>query len=111
MRNWYAAVPALVAALLLTVLPACSGRQLVPDGAGPIENPHVTARVAPRDMDIPVRLQRSAGEFCPPSVNGDFAMAIFYLFVLVGYLLYWVGEVICEAANAPPESSDEEGAE
>lgn len=108
MRNWFAAVPASVAALLLTVLPACSGRQVVPDGVGPIENPHVTARVAPRDADIPVRLQRAAGEFCPPSFDANAATAIFYLFVLIGYILYWVGDAIWEAAQADTGTSSEE---
>ena len=113
MKKWSSAVPALVAALLIALLPACGMSPA--RHSGPIENPHGAARVAPRDADIPVRIQRTAGEFCPPSISAGgehaWALALVYVFVLIGYCIGWcfysLGELIYEAINEESPDGDE----
>lgn len=102
------ALPALVAAFLLTLLPACATN--APQRSGPIENPHIVERVAPRDADVPARIARTAGGFDAPEIHADGVGALFlpfaYLFAYIGYFIGWcfykAGEAIWEAITSPP---------
>jgi hypothetical protein len=57
-------VPALLACLVLVLVPACAGPRYFYGEArverGPIANPHIVERVAPRDPDIPQGIERGA---------------------------------------------------
>ena len=80
-------LPALIASFVLVFAPACAGpRQHVAPGfdPGPIANPHVARRVAPRDPDVPRVIQRSAGQ-----LSGDEALFLFYLFYYIFYGIVW----------------------
>ncbi len=101
MRRALGAVPAFAAALLLAILPACGfPRWMYPstvEYAGPIENPHIAERVAPRDPELPARIERQAGEFCPPAPAGE----LWFLFLFYGifYLGYAIGWCFVELVN------------
>lgn len=51
---------ALVAALILALMPACASFFRYADMRGPIASPHVVERVAPRDPDVPPGIERGA---------------------------------------------------
>jgi hypothetical protein len=115
MRRALEAIPAFAAALLLAILPAC---KLAPwmyppavESAGPIENPHITARVAPRDPDLPARIERQAGEYDPP--GADACMYLFWFFVYAVYGFCWcvveLVELICEALASDTEVEEVQG--
>jgi hypothetical protein len=105
MRRALGAIPAFAAAFLLAVLPACGFAPWMQPSpveyAGPIENPHIAARVAPRDPDLPARIERQAGEYDPP--GADACMYLFWFFVYAVYGFCWclveLVELICEALN------------
>lgn len=93
---------ALVAALLLSFLPACGVTpRPAPVLDGAIENPHIVQRVAPRDPDIPTGIQRSAG-----SDEGAF-LAFYYLFYIFFWFLVELIDVINESNGGHPYYDDE----
>lgn len=104
------ALPALIAAFLLTLLPACATAR--PQPSGPIEHPHIAQRVAPRDTDVPSRIQRGAAGYQPDIEAQEKAEAEGYafLYVAAGALvvglvvllfcgMYRLAEIVWEALN------------
>lgn len=127
MRAFLSCLPALMAALLLSVLPACASSQqptLPPAVEGMLERPR-NAHV-PTSPDDVSGIQRGAGGLEPPRIHGDDEWAamfllVFYGVVYVGYTIGWcfvaLGELIYECfedANAgtdDSESRDDNGAD
>lgn len=103
-------LPALLAAFLLALLPACAIS--TPQRSGPIENPHIVERVAPRDADLPPGIQRGATGYDPAldgknKADGDDYTYVFAilgvvlvgLLVLIAYGLYSLAEFVSEAID------------
>jgi hypothetical protein len=104
------ALPALIAAFLLTLLPACATS--ASQRSGPIEHPHIVERVAPRDADVPPRIQRGASGYHPDIEAQEEAEAEAYVYlyafagavliglvVLIAYGIYGLAELVWEALN------------
>lgn len=54
--------PAVLATLVLALLPSCAVYRFAEPASGPIERPHIVERVALRDAEAP-RILRGAGEW------------------------------------------------
>lgn len=111
-------LPALVAALLLALLPSCAS---LPDDlmtaavaeAHERTRPVINRELKPVADGAPTCIQRGAGaEFDPPSCSGDcWPLAVVYLFMIVGYCIGWcfykLGELIWEACDTPSLPEEE----
>ncbi len=101
---------AMLAAMVIAFLPSCAfdGRTAsMHEHAAPIERPHIVRRVAPRDPDLPARIERQAGEFCPPELEAElWYLFLFYGLFYVGYALVWgmveLVELIVDACEGNP---------
>jgi hypothetical protein len=99
-------LPALLAAVVLALAPACAAPRHAPRAeTGPIENPHIVERIAPRDPDVPTGIERNAG-------HGHDGEAFIWLLVYLGYAVVYIaygigwcfvelGGLIYEACTGP----------
>lgn len=121
-------LPALVAALLLALLPSCAS---LPDNlmtaavaeARERARPVINHELKPVVAGAPTCIQRGAGaEFAPPNLDvsggegwGYVMMAVVYVFVYIGYTIGWcfykLGELIWEACDTPSLPDEEPQAE
>lgn len=84
-------LPALIAAFVLVLAPGCASPFGYPGSSadrGPIAHPHVVERLAPRDMDVPVGIERSA--------SGELFLlgtVVFFIFGIAFLLAWGIGEM------------------
>ncbi|MCB9933571.1 MAG: hypothetical protein H6841_09135 [Planctomycetes bacterium] len=117
-------LPALVAALLLALLPSCAS---LPDDlmtaavaeAHERTRPVINRELKPVADGAPTCIQRGAGaEFDPPDLDvsggeawGYVMMAVAWVVVFIGYTIGWcfykVGELIWEACDTPSLPEEE----
>lgn len=110
-------LPALLAALMLCLLPACGSApriEPVPHTVEVIEPTGARYVAAAGAAQLPT-LQRQAGEFCPPEIGTEgelwsyFVLFVLYGLIYLGYGVYYLFDAMIEAAtmdaqNAPVES-------
>ena len=110
-------VPGFLAALLLAMLPACATGRTAQDG--PIVDPHIQVRHAPRDAEVPAGIQRGAAGYHPDNdeqwyddTEGKlilyWAIGLLCLFI-VAVLIACLGglyDVIHDALDSPSTLSD-----
>lgn len=102
------ALPALFAALMLCLLPACGSAprlEPVPHTVEVVE-PTGARYIAPAASVHTPRIARVAGEWCPPSTSTDggwffdLVLLVFYGLIYLGYSVYYLIELIAEEAMA-----------
>lgn len=109
------ALPALLAALMLCLLPACGSAprlEPAPHTVEVIEPTGARFAAAATAVQTP-RLSRQAGEWCPPATSTDggwfvdLVLLVFYGLIYLGYSVYYLLELMAEAAMAEDVETDE----
>ena len=118
-------LPAIVAAFLLAVLPGCASLNdpLMRATMGELHErgrPVINHELKPVTAGAPTCITRGAGmDFAPPTIGGNseglWPLAVFYLFVYIGYGIGWcfykLGELIWEACDSPAKDAVEQPAD
>lgn len=114
------ALPALLAALMLCLLPACGSTPRLEPAPHTVEvmEPSGVRYAAPARAVQTPRITRVAGQWCPPATSTDggwfvdLVLLVFYGLIYLGYSVYYLLELMAEAAMADDiESEEAEGTE
>lgn len=118
--SWFQALPALMAAFLICVLPSCAS---VPDGlfdaayakAAEEAREPINFNLKPLPEGVPTGIERGAGmDFDPPAMDGDlWPLAIIYLIIYIGYGFVWccvkaVEAMVDACRSSPPDECEED---
>lgn len=112
------ALPALLAAMMLCLLPACGSAPRLEPVPHTVEVTEPTgARYAASAHAVQTpRIVRQAGEWCPPDVSSnswvvDLVLLVFYGLIYLGYSVYYLIELVAEAAMADDVEESAEATE